>query len=374
MTRGERLPIIIPRLVDPEAVSADERDEQLMLLEAARTSLDVEWTYTLAVSDAEADHDLFGYPSTIAYLKDRCRMAGGRARRYVSMARTAHRFRATLLSWKHRQISSDQAELLFRAAERMPDKYPDAEHVLIEIAGDTSDETRKILDYWRHSVDRPGLQADLEAQLQRRRLDVTRKTNGMVAGSFEMPSLAGETLLTALDALMQPTDTTDDRTPSQRRCDALEDMARSFLEGTETPQVGGEKPHLNLHVDLAALRDEPGVLHETETGHVLDPETIRQLACDSSVSRIVWGPESEIIDVGRKTRVIPAALRKAVIVRDRHCTWPGCDRDPRWCDIHNITHWADGGETNLDNLRLLCRYHHTMIHQEDDQRVDARRN
>jgi hypothetical protein len=105
-------------------------------------------------------------------------------------------------------------------------------------------------------------------------------------------------------------------------------------------------------------------------GHVLAVETVRQLACDVSVTRIVFGPKSELLDVGRKTRVIPAGLRRAVIARDRHCTYPGCNRKPRWCDIHHIVSWANGGETALDNLCLLCRYHHTLTHRDEGEFTD----
>ena len=82
-------PIVIPRLDDPVSVSVDERDEHLMLLEAARQSLDVEWTETLAAADAGGAHDVWGYPSMVAYLKHRLAMAGGRAHRYVKTARAA---------------------------------------------------------------------------------------------------------------------------------------------------------------------------------------------------------------------------------------------------------------------------------------------
>ncbi|MGA7096087.1 MAG: DUF222 domain-containing protein, partial [Acidimicrobiia bacterium] len=130
----------------------------------------------------------------------------------------------------------------------------------------------------------------------------------------------------------------------------------------------GEKPHLSVVADLDALQGVAGGLHETETGQVLTVSQIRALACDSSVSRIVLNPDSEIIDIGRKTRVIPTALRRAIIIRDGHCTWQGgCDRPARWCDIHHDQHWADGGETSLHNCRLLCRYHHTLTHQLEQQ-------
>ena len=128
--------------------------------------------------------------------------------------------------------------------------------------------------------------------------------------------------------------------------------------------MGGQRPHLNVHVDLDALEHRLGGLHETENGLVLGDDALGTLLCDCSVSRIVFGRGSEILEVGRKTRVIPAALRRAVIARDRHCTWPGCTRSPRWCDVHHRVSWADEGETEIDNLCLLCRYHHTLTHLE----------
>lgn len=356
-------PIVIPRLESPESASADERDEHLMLLEAARHALEVEWTGTLAAADAASDHDVFGHPLTVAYLKARLGLIAGRAHRYVKIARAARSFKATFSAWRHRQISSDQAELLLRAAEKAPDAYSEAEGVLLEIVGDDVTETRQVLDYWQHEIDR-GPKLDLEAQLERRRLDVKRLQNGMVSGDFALPELAGETLLAALTTLMPPPAGDDARTADQRRADALEDLARCFLDGSSSPEVGGERAHLNVHVDLDAVNGLPGGLHETEDGHILDLETIRQISCDSSVSRIVFGPSSEVLDVGRKTRVIPAALRRAVVARDRHCVAPGCTRSASWCDVHHILPWAEGGETALDNLCLLCRYHHTLVHLE----------
>jgi hypothetical protein len=357
-----RLPIIIPRLDDPASASVDERDEHLMLLEAARHHLEVEWTETLAIADAEGDHDILGYPSTIAYLKDRLRMAGGRAYRYVRNARAALRFEATFSAWKHRQLSSDQVELMFAAADQMPDKYPPAEGVLLEIAGESVADTKQMLGYWRSQADRPGVRLELEDQLQRRHFDVTRGSNGMVTGDFALPTLEGETLLNALDALMPPPADDDRRTTTQRRADALGDLGRSFLEGSEAPIVGGERPHINVHVDIEALQGHAGGLHESDDGVVIDPELIRLLACDGAVTRIVFGPGSEVLDVGRKTRVIPAGMRRAVVARDRRCVRRGCTRPARWCDAHHIIFWADGGMTVIDNVCLLCRYHHTQIH------------
>jgi hypothetical protein len=103
---------------------------------------------------------------------------------------------------------------MFKASERLPDKYPEAETVLLELVGDGFDETRRVLEYWRSDVDLPGVRLDLEDQLQRRRFDLTRKHNGMVAGEFLLPQLEGEGLLAAVDALMPPPADNDERKPS----------------------------------------------------------------------------------------------------------------------------------------------------------------
>jgi hypothetical protein len=305
-----------------------------------------------------------GFPSMVAYLKHRLSMAGGRAHRYVKRARAAARCAATFAAWEHRHISGDEAEALFGVSERMPAEYAEAETALLELVGEGVDDTKKVLDYWRSGVDRAGAVLELEEQLERRRCSVSRGRDGMVTGEFALPALEGESLLAALDTLMPPPVAGDGRTTVQRRADALGDLARSFLDGAETPVVGGERPHLMVHVGLSTLIEGVGDLHETGDGVVLDPVLVGQIACDASVSRIVFGPRSEVLEVGRRSRVVPAGLRRAVVARDRHCVAPGCGRSARWCDVHHKLPWSEGGETVLANLCLLCRYHHTLLHLE----------
>jgi len=102
-----------------------------------------------------------------------------------------------------------------------------------------------------------------------------------------------------------------------------------------------------------------------ELDHVgpIGPQTARRVACDASVQRVVMAGRSEPLDVGRRTPVVSPALRRAVIMRDRRCRFPGCDRPHTWCDAHHVVHWADGGPTALPNLVLLCRRHHRMVHR-----------
>lgn len=117
-------------------------------------------------------------------------------------------------------------------------------------------------------------------------------------------------------------------------------------------------------VDLETLRNTDGSVvwrSELLDGTQLTPDTARRLTCDCPLVPMILKPDGTPIDVGRRTRVVPAALSRALLLRDRRCTYPGCDS--RAADAHHIQHWAQGGETNLDNLTLLCERHHTWVHE-----------
>jgi hypothetical protein len=99
-----------------------------------------------------------------------------------------------------------------------------------------------------------------------------------------------------------------------------------------------------------------------EDGPVVAGETVRRLSCDSAIVRLLETGNGEPLDVGRKTRVISPALRRAVKRRDRHCRFPGCTHARHW-EGHHCRHWADGGPTNLDNVVGVCRFHHRLLHE-----------
>ena len=104
--------------------------------------------------------------------------------------------------------------------------------------------------------------------------------------------------------------------------------------------------------------DEAGGIH-------VSAETARRLACDAATVTMQHGPAGEILDVGRRTRTISPALRRALAARDRHCRFPGCAATR--CDVHHVKHFAQGGATALGNLVLLCRRHHRAVHEEGFQ-------
>jgi hypothetical protein len=96
---------------------------------------------------------------------------------------------------------------------------------------------------------------------------------------------------------------------------------------------------------------------------LLTPASVRRLACDAAILPAVLGSHGQILDFGRQRRTFTGPLRRALVLRDGGCAFPGCDRPARWCDSHHIQHWTDGGPTRLDNAVLLCGHHHRVIHQ-----------
>jgi Domain of unknown function (DUF222)/HNH endonuclease len=208
---------------------------------------------------------------------------------------------------------------------------------------------------------------------------------------------AGQTLVAALEPLARPASADDARSGSQRRADALVELARRQLEGGRLPQSGGVRPQLLVTVDLASLLGPGGLGGEAGGGWPLDPETCQRLACDGAVTRVLvtrhqtdpthdgpgddgslaaqlraaatrlpatlGGAPTQPLEVGRTSRVVTAAQRAALVVRDGGCAVPGCDRPPAWCEAHHLVHWLHGGPTDLQNLALVCRAHHRAVHE-----------
>ena len=101
-----------------------------------------------------------------------------------------------------------------------------------------------------------------------------------------------------------------------------------------------------------------------DTGALLSPAVTRRIACDAGILPVILNGSGVPIDVGRARRPFTGAARTAVLLRDGGCAFPGCDRPPRWCDVHHIIFWTRGGPTDRDNGVALCGHHHRIIHSE----------
>jgi hypothetical protein len=155
----------------------------------------------------------------------------------------------------------------------------------------------------------------------------------------------------------------DDRTPGQRRADALVEVCRLALASGGLPANGGDRPQVVVTVPFDPVRRALGA-GALDTGERVSVETVRRLACDARILPAVLDSRGQPLDLGRERRLFTGPLRRALVLRDGGCAFPGCDRPARWCDGHHVRHWSDGGETSLANAVLLCGHHHRLIHDE----------
>ena len=159
---------------------------------------------------------------------------------------------------------------------------------------------------------------------------------------------------------------TDPRDHGARMFDALVELAQHSLDTDRAPASHGARPRVTVTVDyqclVSGLGSGPWTEICTDDGLRLSVAAVRRLACDADLIAVCLGTDGEVLDVGRTARLVTPALWRALVARDRHCTFPGCTRPPVMCHAHHIVHWADGGKTSLDNLVLLCGEHHRVLH------------
>jgi Domain of unknown function (DUF222)/HNH endonuclease len=340
-------------------------EEDFAELHVASEQLEAERLRRLAEVERRGLFARDGHLSAVAWLASRFHLGWGRAKEQIRLARGLAEMPQARAAFQAGDISSSGFRLLVQARDVDPEAFARSEAVLVDAArGHTICELNKVLARWRLLAEQERYPDPQERFQARRGLFASATFDGMVRTDGDLTPEVGESYLSALGAVMDAEahgGPHDERTPPQRRHDALGVICRAFLDSSDRPSVGGERPHLTLSVDLETLKAGTGVAEAEHAGPV-DVEFARQVACDASVRRIVMGPGSEPLDVGRATPVVSVALRRAVIARDRHCRFPGCDRPKSWCDAHHVAHWADGGETALSNLVLLCRRHHRLVH------------
>jgi hypothetical protein len=149
---------------------------------------------------------------------------------------------------------------------------------------------------------------------------------------------------------------------SARRADALVRIAESFLAHDVLESPGTDRQQIVVHVAAETLRNGSAGCCGIEHGPSIPAASARRLACDASVVALVEDHDGEPLNVGRKTRMISAPLRRLLTARDQGCRFPGCS-NARYIDMHHIQHWANGGETKPSNLVSLCRFHHRAVHE-----------
>jgi hypothetical protein len=261
-----------------------------------------------------------------------------------------------------------------RALTRVATPETEARLLAVGRAG-TAAHVEKIVRGWRR-VDRQVEHKEARARHQGRSLQVYTAEDGMVVVRGRLEPEAGAVLVRALEAARETLyaqcravdaaaagPDSDPPTHGQQRADALALVAETALEHGLGAAPRSERYQVVVHVDAAVLADpaEPGQ-SVLEDGEHLSAETSRRLACEATRVELRHAGDGAVLDVGRRTRAIPPALRRALEARDRGCRFPGCG--VRRAQGHHIHHWANGGPTRLANLLSVCRRHHRALHEE----------
>jgi hypothetical protein len=302
-----------------------------------------------------------GYGSTTAWLMAVEGEPARVCRSQVAVAAALREMPDTKAAFAAGEVSESRVRLLSQAQALAPEQFAQEEASLVaQAAAASSSRLPQLLAQWKRRADPGAAEQEAERLHTRRALYIGPAWSGMVHISGDLDPEGGMIVLNTLRLLSEGAalDPADTRTPEQRQADALVEICSRHVQhgGSSRPA----RPQLLVTVPWNTLRSGKGIV-DTEAG-ALSGQAARRLACDATVSRVILDADSVPVEMGRATRVIPPAIRKALDLRDQGCSHPGCDMPARFCDGHHIVHWAEGGRTDLANLRLLCRRHHRAAH------------
>ncbi len=328
-------------------------------------------TYELLVMlrefDAEAGWNN-GFLSCAHWLSWRTGIDIGASREKVRVARALPALPLIAGAMQRGALSYAKVRAITRVAT------PETEQKLLDVAmAGTASHVERIVRAWRR-VDRVIAAQQADARHLSRHLTTWIDDDGMVVLRGRLTPEIGAVVIRALNAaedkLFREAKAApkvgrlvDDVDGRQRRADALGRLAEAALTADLDAGTAGDRYQVVLHVDATAGEEVvfDGALEVDDAAVHVSAETSKRLACDAGVVRMQHDADGHVLDAGRKTRTIPSAIRRALSARDTRCQFPACSA--RRCDAHHIEHWGDGGSTSLDNLVLLCRRHHRLVHE-----------
>jgi hypothetical protein len=349
----------------PSSDRTAEADLELLL--TLRTRVDAEVSRRLAdLAERRGDpgdREL----SAAGWLRHHSKRSFGQAAAAVRVARQLQHLPLTAAAHAAGRLTAAQVSMLARAAAgARADAYAQAEQTLVEWAQRLSERaTRVFVEHWIHMHDPEVLIDDAAAAHTQRRFDIGSAFDGMVPVEGLLPVEVAEQINIAFKATAGKAGPHDERTPTQRRADAFAEIVDHYLAHGQLPMSGGSKPHLIAVADIRTIHGQAGAPAGLVNGVTpINGETIRRLACDAGISRVIVDPASEPINLGRETRDATPAQRRGLLVRDQVCCFPGCDIPAYRCVPHHLQFWGrDHGPTNLNNLASTCRYHHWLLHE-----------
>ena len=376
-----------------DGVTSSELGADIIEIRLAVDRLEAECLRRLHRFHADRGAQSDGGGTTVSWLRRSCGMTAKAAAYRVHLARTLGEMPATLDSARAGRASFTNVAMIGHLAGAVGvEQVKEFEHILLPAAEALDPgRMRRATESTRLSIDPDGVLADANRAHLERWLDCDQTYGGVFVLRGQFDAEGGALLKTAIDALSHGLSSGEQRLPSQRRADALVEMAATQLRCGDHRDVHGQRPHLTLTVSADVLRHQSrstdaasgdtlrvvAVPQAAELGGVgpIHPEIARRIACDAVRTVVTVAPTADDsswitgspavpLSVGRATRTIPSSIRTALVLRDGGCRFPGCDRPPAWTDGHHIIHWADGGPTELANLVSLCRSHHRQVHEE----------
>lgn len=309
-----------------------------------------------------------GIKSPAHWLNYHCGIDLGAAREKVRVAKSLSTLPAIDEAFRTGTISYSKVRAMTRSAT------PDNEQMLLQVAlHGTAQHVEQLVRKYRRAESLTDDRRD-QSRYHARELTCFFDEDGMLVLRGRMTPEDGAVFMKAMDAMVtaqNPPVSQEDETPippektfPQKRVDALLALAEQAMNTMEEglqPLSSADKYQVVIHMERGNERQCSigGGTHHLP----LSPATARRLCCDASLVPVLEDASGNVLNIGRKTRAIPPSIRRALQIRDHGCRFPGCC-ESRYVDAHHVQHWCDGGETRLDNLVLLCRHHHRLLHQD----------
>ena len=313
--------------------------------------------------DKSGEYRADGALSLTAWLRWKCKLSGGAAMERVEIARQLEKLPETAAAFANGDLGYQHVAVLAHTAEHVGAAVVRKNEANLLQAAQSMDpgQFTTVAKNFEHRVDAAGALAEANRAHDRRYLHISEPQDGLVRLDGLLDAEGGATLRTALQPFLKPVKD-DARSFGQRNVDALVELCR---QGSGAKRDGaGPRPQLIIRASIDTLAGTKAApAGELEGGGTVPAETVQRYACDSAITRITGQGELDH-ELNHASRTLPAATRRALEARDRHCVFPGCTRPLTWCDGHHLVWWTRGGETALPNLALLCRPHHRMVHEE----------
>jgi uncharacterized protein DUF222/HNH endonuclease len=299
----------------------------------------------------------------VAWLRSKCKLSGGAAAERVGIARQLQHLPQTSKAFATGELGYQHVAVLARTADHVGAavvRKSESSLLRLAVTMDPGQFTG-VAKNFEHRVDAQAALAEANRAYQRRYLTISEPLDGIVRIDGVLDAEAGALVRNAVNASGPPAKD-DERTPGQRRADRLVELCQPRAFGSA--DGAGPRPHLIIRASVETLIDAPDAPGgELDGGTIVPAETVRRIACDAAISRILGKGELDA-EITRASRSTPPATRRALAARDRGCVAEHCNRPPQWTDSHHVKHWIDQGPTTMGNLVLLCRPHHRKIHEE----------